>query len=189
MLVIAFPCSLSQLQNISSRNKDRQTTPPLSRSPSVVAELGPLSRRPVCMVLPLRLYFYNFFRTIIFPRARLTRNCVSVVHTQQWDPKQHQNQTFQRSQRKMLPALPISLWLRHFSAKRSEAEPELGSITSGEQSCAGRVQTPAGPLGAGASTGGWGSKPEDFKTFREKTLLKFQPCSLCKTSGVGSCSQ
>lgn len=34
----------------------------------------------------------------------------------------------------------------------------------------GGVRAPAGPLGPGVSTGGWGRKPKDFKTFQEKTL-------------------
>lgn len=106
--------------------------------------------------------------------------------TQQWDPKLHQNQGAKGRCYLHCPSArgcDISVP----NALRLSLSLDLSCL--GSRAVLGGVQTPVGPLGAGVSTGGWGSKPEDFKTFRENTLLKFQPCSLCRTSGVGSCSQ
>lgn len=79
--------------------------------------------------------------------------------------EQHQNQMFPKSQGKMLPAWLVGPWLPRSSAKRSEAEPELGSIVFAEQSCArGGGTNPCG------SPGNWGQhrgREEETKRFQD----------------------
>lgn len=143
--------------------------------------MAPLSRRHVCMVLSLGFYFYNFFRMIIFPRVDQKlcfcgahnsgiQNCIKTRYSQGAKGRCYLHCP-------SAPGCDVSVP----NALRLSLSLDLSCL--GSRAVLGGVRTPVGPLGAGVSTGGWGSKPEDFKTFREKTLLKFQPCSLCRTSG------
>lgn len=127
------------------------------------------------------MYFWNFFRMIIFPRAWWTTNCVSVMHPTTglktaWScskPRCPQRATGIVTCR-LLPGQGVSL---SGCAKYSEAE--HGFIVFVEQSCA-RGKNPwelRSVLGAG------GGKQEMSRNFRKKNLLEFQPCSLSKPQG------
>lgn len=130
---------------------------------------------------------------VIFPRARWTRNCVSVSRTTAGSKTASSSIKTRCSQRAKgrcyLPGssapgchVPVP------NARRLSLSWDLSCLRSRAAPGEG-AQTPVGPPGTGVSTGGGRRKPRDFKTFRGNTLLKFQPRSLSKTSGVGSCSR